>query len=164
MVSLRKQNRHNAMRRTQRAAMPLFIDRGFDAVTVTEIATEVEIAASTIYRHFTTKEAIVLWDEHEQAIDDALDKTLRSLPPLDAMRVAFVDVFGDRYENDLGFQLQRVTYIYNTPQVHAAAIEADLKDREELEAPAGRFRNVGARRRLRRVAKEQGQATAEQAH
>ena len=132
-MSLRKRNRHNAMRLTQRTALPLFIEHGFDAVTVGQIAAEVEMAASTIYRHFETKEAIVLWDEHDAAIDDALE-ALRStrLPPLAAMRTAFVADLGGRYDADFAFQLARVKYIYATEQVHAAAVQADLRDRDEL--------------------------------
>ena len=62
------------MRLTQRKAMELFQARGFDDVTVGEIAAEVGMAASTLYRHFATKESIVLWDEHESAIEDALER------------------------------------------------------------------------------------------
>ena len=53
------------MRLTQRTALPLFTEQGFDQVTVEDIADQVGMAASTIYRHFATKERIVLWDEHE---------------------------------------------------------------------------------------------------
>ena len=133
-MSLRKRNRHNAMRLTQRTALPLFIEHGFDAVTVGQIAAEVEMAASTIYRHFETKEAIVLWDEHDAAIDDALEAALARLPPLEAMRSAFVADLGGRYDADFEFQLARVKYIYATEQVHAAAVQADLRDRDELTA------------------------------
>ena len=110
----------------------MFMERGFDAVTVTEIAESVEIAASTIYRHFTTKEAIVLWDEHEDAVVDALTRASKHNNPLDAMRLAFVETYGGRYDDDLDFQLRRVKYIYETEALHAAAIESDLADREEL--------------------------------
>ncbi len=130
--SLRQRNRLNAMRLTQRTALPLFRERGFDAVTVAEIAEEVDVAASTIYRHFDTKEDIVLWDEHDPAIDDALVKALRRRPPLEAIREVFVSELGSRYDADLEFQLPRIQYIYATEQLHAAAVEADFRARDEL--------------------------------
>ncbi len=134
MVSLRQRNRLNAMRLTQRTALDLFVEHGFDEVTVADIATEVGMAPSTIYRHFATKEAIVLWDEHDAAIDQALDRALRQLPPLAAIRRAFVDELGGRYDDDLDFQRRRVRYIYQTEQIHAAAVEADFAQRAELAA------------------------------
>ena len=110
----------------------MFMERGFDDVTVGEIAAAVGMAASTLYRHFRTKEDIVLWDEHDAAIDTALEQALRNRPPLDAIRHVFVHELATRYDADLDFQLRRVQYIYATEQLHAAAIEADLRTRDEL--------------------------------
>lgn len=139
MMSLRQRNRHNAMRLTQRTAVPMFIERGFEAVTVGEIAAEVEMAASTLYRHFETKEAIVLWDEHDAALDQALERELARQSPLAAMRSVFVEELGGRYDADLDFQLQRVRYVYTTKALHAAAVQVDLDDREELTAGLEHF-------------------------
>jgi AcrR family transcriptional regulator len=122
------------MRLTQRTALDLFEQRGFDNVTVAEVAAEVGMAASTIYRHFDTKEAIVLWDEHEVGLDKALTREFGRKRPLAAMGEAFAAELGGRYDTDLDFQLRRVSYIYRTPQLHAAAVEADFEDRQELAA------------------------------
>jgi len=112
----------------------MFIERGFDDVTVGEIAAEVGMAPSTLYRHFRTKEDIVMWDEHDAAIDDALEHALADKPPLEALRSVFVDELATRYDADLDFQLRRIRYIYATEQLHAAAVEADLRTRAELTA------------------------------
>ncbi|MFT7503915.1 MAG: AcrR family transcriptional regulator, partial [Gammaproteobacteria bacterium] len=120
------------MRTTQRTALSMFIERGFDDVTVGEIAAEVGMAPSTLYRHFRTKEDIVMWDEHDAAIDVALDRALAGRPPLEALRMVFVDELATRYDVDLDFQLRRIRYIYATKQLHAAAVEADLRTRAEL--------------------------------
>jgi len=120
------------MRLTQRTALPLFVERGFDTVTVSEIAVKVGMAASTLYRHFDTKEDIVLWDEHDAEIDTALERELKRQTPLAALRTVFVDELGARYEGDLEFQLARVQYIYATRQIHAAALEADSRNQSDL--------------------------------
>lgn len=127
------------MRTTQRVALTMFIERGFDEVTVGEIAAEVGMAASTLYRHFRTKEDIVIWDEHDAAIDDALERALKKRTPLDAIRHVFVDVLATRYDADLDFQLQRVQYLYSTPQLRAANTEADLRMQSELTAGLQHF-------------------------
>ncbi|MEE8601293.1 TetR/AcrR family transcriptional regulator [Euzebya tangerina] len=120
------------MRDVQRAALPLFRADGFDAVTVEQIASEVGTAASTVYRHFGSKEQIVLWDEHDIAIDEALAGRLGRQPPLSAIRDVFVETLAGRYDEDLAFQLARIQFIYATPQVHGAAVEQDLRNRHAL--------------------------------
>jgi AcrR family transcriptional regulator len=42
-----------------KAALILFVDRGFDGTTVSMIAEKAEVGAGTIYRYFENKEAIV---------------------------------------------------------------------------------------------------------
>ena len=132
MVSLRERNRLSAMQLTQRRALDLFEERGFDEVTVSEIAEDVGMAPSTLYRHFATKEAIVLWDEHAAPIEEALVRELSRQPPLAAIRHVAVTEIGGRYDDDLEFQLRRTKYLYATEQLHAAAVEADYRDRVGL--------------------------------
>ena len=127
------------MRLTQRTAMAMFLSHGFDNVTVGDVAEEAGMATSTVYRHFSTKEGIVLWDEHDPAIEAALVEQLKQLPPFRAVREAFVETLGDRYTDDLSFQLERVKFIYATPQLHAAAVEADFAARDDLADGLGHF-------------------------
>lgn len=122
------------MRSAQHVALELFEQRGFDNVTVADVAAEVGVAASTIYRHFSTKEALVMWDEHDDETSDVLVHHLKDgKRPVDAIQSAFVDALAARYDES-EFQLRRVRYIYATEQVHSAAIEADLVNRDELAA------------------------------
>lgn len=48
------------------AAMTLFLDRGFDAVTVREIADRADVTPKTVFTHFSQKEALVFSDEAER--------------------------------------------------------------------------------------------------
>jgi AcrR family transcriptional regulator len=48
------------------AATALFLDRGFDAVTVREIADEADVSPKTVFTHFPQKEALVFSDEDER--------------------------------------------------------------------------------------------------
>ncbi|MGB3185838.1 MAG: helix-turn-helix domain-containing protein [Ornithinimicrobium sp.] len=133
-MGLRERNRRAAMHATQRTALRLFRERGFAAITVEEIAAEAGMAASTVFRHFGTKEAVVIWDEHDAALDNALARRLARQPPFEAMRDAFVETLAQRYEADLAFELDRVQFIYQTEALHAAAVEAQFADRDELTA------------------------------
>ncbi|WP_030842056.1 TetR/AcrR family transcriptional regulator [Streptomyces hygroscopicus] len=59
------------------AATALFLDRGFDAVTVREIADKADVTPKTVFTHFPHKEALVFSDEgerHERLIAAVRDR------------------------------------------------------------------------------------------
>lgn len=131
-MGLRERNRVSAMRATQRLALQRFIDEGYEQVTVESIAADAGMAASTVFRHFGTKEQLVLWDEHEAELERVLARRLGAQPPLQAMRDAFKETLAERYSADLDFQLQRIRFIYATTELHGAAVEADYQARSAL--------------------------------
>jgi AcrR family transcriptional regulator len=48
------------------AALELFLERGFDAVSVREIADRADVSPTTVFAHFTQKEALPFYEEDEQ--------------------------------------------------------------------------------------------------
>jgi AcrR family transcriptional regulator len=62
--SLRSKKKAKTRELLVETAARLFHERGFDAVTVSEIARVAEVSEQTIYNYFSTKEALVL-DEDE---------------------------------------------------------------------------------------------------
>ncbi|MFZ4519452.1 MAG: TetR family transcriptional regulator [Microthrixaceae bacterium] len=72
----RRERKKLATREALRAAaLELFTDRGFESVTVEEICVRADVASSTFFRHFATKEAVVLadYDERGRQLLEALD-------------------------------------------------------------------------------------------
>src|SRR5438045_3498662 len=61
-----------AMSRIQRVALDLFEEHGYRAVTVERIAAAAGVSPSSVYRYFGTKEMLVLYDEYDLQILDAL--------------------------------------------------------------------------------------------
>jgi AcrR family transcriptional regulator len=81
-----REKRKRATRQTLiDTATEMFIDRGFDAVTVAEIADACGVAPATVFNYFPTKESLIL------DLPDALMTALRtaladpSMTPLEAM-------------------------------------------------------------------------------
>ena len=71
-------------------ALALFAERGFDEVTVEEIASRARISVRTFYRYFTAKEAVfqVQIDRRCEALQVALDERPADEVPLRSVRVA----------------------------------------------------------------------------
>lgn len=72
--------------RLQDHAIRLFAERGFDDVTVEEIATAAGVSHMTFFRNFPTKEAVVLDDPYDPVIGDAIAGQAQDLPPLERVR------------------------------------------------------------------------------
>ncbi|MFK5955142.1 MAG: TetR family transcriptional regulator [Planctomycetota bacterium] len=135
-LNLRQRNRLEAKRRLQVVALSLFEEKGFDDVTMQDVATEGGVSESTLYRYFGTKESLVVWDEYD--LDLEIGRRLcRNQGPAAAFRDSMITVFAT--QGSLPILLRRVRFLYATPQVYAAAVEQDLEDRDDL---AGAFAMV----------------------
>jgi AcrR family transcriptional regulator len=60
-------------------AMRLFLQRGYDAVTVAEIADAADVAVSTVFKHFDCKEAIAF--ARDPAVETELRRAVTTRPP-----------------------------------------------------------------------------------
>jgi AcrR family transcriptional regulator len=127
----RSRRRLEGMRRVQEAALGLFAARGFDGVSVEEIAQAAGVGAATVYRGFGTKEQIVLWDEYDPALLEGIDARLRAKAPLlEAVREALEAALSEIYARDRDRILRRARLVTSTPALAAAA----ASDRKALGA------------------------------
>lgn len=72
--------------RLQTEALRLFTERGFDAVTVDEVARAAGVSHMTFFRHFPTKESVVLDDPYDPVLGAAVAATDLDLSPLERVR------------------------------------------------------------------------------
>jgi AcrR family transcriptional regulator len=78
-------------------AQTLFADRGFDAVTIADIASTADVAVQTVFNHFSTKEELFFADRSEWVTipADAITGRAPAEPPEQALRRSLIVTVGD---------------------------------------------------------------------
>ena len=132
-TGLRELKKSRARRHIADTAARLFAERGYEHVSVTDVAREAEVAEQTVYNYFPTKEQLVT--DREQQIQDRLCELIRSRPPgltpaaairgfvlgsVDAIRA----IPPENWRGELGY-LAAIS-----PAVHRLALE--LADRQAI--------------------------------
>jgi AcrR family transcriptional regulator len=79
VTGLRELKKARTRRLIADTAARLFAERGYERVTVTDVAREAEVAEQTVYNYFPTKEQLVT--DREQQVQDRLCDLIRSRPP-----------------------------------------------------------------------------------
>lgn len=111
------------MRRVQDVAIELFERHGFDAVTVDQVAREAEVGVASVFRNFGSKEALVLWDEYDPALFDAISRRLvAKRAPVDLVLDALTEQLSGVYARDKKRILRRADLTMKIPSVAAAAL------------------------------------------
>ncbi|WP_371670567.1 TetR/AcrR family transcriptional regulator [Streptomyces sp. NBC_00289] len=87
---LRERKKRRMYESVSDIAVGLFLERGFDAVSVAEVAAAAEISKPTLFRYFPAKEDLVLYriSDHER---EAARVVAGQARPLDALRRHFLD-------------------------------------------------------------------------
>ncbi len=92
----RERKRAQTRRALADAAKHLFLERGFDAVTVTEVAEAADVSVSTLFQHFESKEALIF--ERDDGVEAAWVATVAERTPgtsvLHALRDGLVEGIG----------------------------------------------------------------------
>ena len=124
-IGLRERKRLAAMRTIQEQALDQFDERGFDSVTIEEIAAAADVSPSTVYRYFGTKEGLIVSDEFAALSEDSLAKLLDTNDPVGTARRVVAD-----YESTSGgtdsdaptgqTPWRRVRYFFQEPTVRLA--------------------------------------------
>lgn len=71
-MDLRQRRRADTQRLIQSHALRLFTEHGYDSITVADVARAAGVSPMTVYRHFPTKEDLVLSDQYNRLIADQI--------------------------------------------------------------------------------------------
>ncbi|MEV4394738.1 helix-turn-helix domain-containing protein [Nonomuraea sp. NPDC049607] len=134
MAGLRERKKEQTRRRIAETALRLFAERGYDAVTVNEIAEAAGVAKVTLFAYFPSKECLALDGVSE---DPAAIVAGRGpgRSPLGALREHYRSMAArGAGEVDVEGLLTRVRVIAATPALLAAVQQVHAGERYELAA------------------------------
>src|SRR5947207_7156629 len=86
-AGLRERKKLQTSQLIAETARRLFVERGFERVTVAEIANQAEVAEQTVFNYFPTKEDLVYWRLGD--FEDQLLSTIREREPGQTVLHAF---------------------------------------------------------------------------
>ncbi|WP_066955038.1 TetR/AcrR family transcriptional regulator [Streptomyces lushanensis] len=137
---LRERKKRQMYRRLSDTAIALFLERGYEQVTVADVAAAVDISKPTLFRYFPTKEDLVLHRlaDHEGEAGEVVARRPAGCSPLEALRRHFLDGLARRDPvtglNDDSEVLAFHRLLYATPSLvarlhtHVERNEAALAD------------------------------------
>jgi AcrR family transcriptional regulator len=86
-TGLRERKKEQTRQLIAETARRLFSERGFERVTVAEVARAAEVSQQTVFNYFPTKEDLVYW--RLQSFEDELLATIREREPGESALAAF---------------------------------------------------------------------------
>lgn len=116
-MGLRERKKAATRKHISDTATMLFLERGFDAVSVREVAEAAEVSATTVFSYFPRKESLVFDEDDSQR--DQLVATVRDrgagVPILDALRDYFLAEISHMQQHEDGSIRRFLDFIDATP-------------------------------------------------
>ncbi|MBV9089597.1 MAG: TetR family transcriptional regulator [Mycobacteriaceae bacterium] len=138
---LRERKKARTRAAIQSHALRLFREQGYHATTIEQIIAAADVSESTLFRYFPTKEDLVLQDDYDPLIIEALRAQPPEVAPVAAIRAALAAVFGGMSQAQRTEQNERVALVLSVPAVRARMLDQFLQAARDLgEAIAERAR------------------------
>jgi AcrR family transcriptional regulator len=120
---LRERRKKLTAAELEAAAYRLFGERGFDAVTVDDIAAEADVSRRTFFRYFASKEDVLLADHFTQLarLREAMAARPSDEPIITALRNALLSMTGD-FEQRKEMVILRGRLMRDTPSLQARSL------------------------------------------
>jgi AcrR family transcriptional regulator len=128
--SLRERKKAKTRAAIQQHALRLFLDQGYAATTVDQIAEVAEVAPSTVFRYFATKEDLVLQDEFDPAVIESFRRQPAEFSPIRSLRNAIRESWSRLPAYQIELARQRHLLIASVPELRAAMFNEYVRNVE----------------------------------
>lgn len=142
-IGLRERKKRQMYQDVSDIAIGLFLAKGFDAVSVAEVAAAAGISKPTLFRYFPSKEDLVLhrFADHEDEAARVVRAAVPGASPIDALRRHFLDGLTREDPvtglNDAPGVLAFHRLLYGTPSLVARAYEYQQRSEAALAGALG---------------------------
>lgn len=123
-LGLRERKKLRTRQAIRQAAYRLIGEQGYEQTTVEQIAETAEVSPSTVFRYFATKEDIILTDEYDPVLEQAILDRPADEPPLVALREAVVTSLRLLYDQFRPEFLLRMQLVREVPALRAQMHES----------------------------------------
>ncbi|MFG2037989.1 TetR family transcriptional regulator [Dactylosporangium sp. NPDC048998] len=132
---LRERKKQKTRWAIQEHAVRLFVQQGYDATTVEQIAEAAEISPSTFFRYFKTKEDVVIQDRYDELMAEEIRNAPPDLPPLEVFRRTLTNAFGSIGPEEIEQTMQRAKLQFAVPALRMRALDSMQDSIRYLAAP-----------------------------
>ncbi|MFD5621890.1 TetR/AcrR family transcriptional regulator [Streptomyces yangpuensis] len=97
-TGLRESKKLHTRRQLAATALELFLERGFDAVSVADVAAAAEVSKPTLFRYFPTKEDLLLdrFADHQDEVARVVRERSAGRTPVGAVHAHFLTALAER--------------------------------------------------------------------
>ncbi|MEU4620859.1 TetR family transcriptional regulator [Actinoplanes sp. NPDC023801] len=121
--SLRERKKAKTRAAIREHAMRLFEDQGYTATTVEQIAEAAEVSPSTFFRYFPMKEDVVLADDVDEVLVEAIHAQPPGMPPIEAIMRAMRAVFAGMTPEMWEFERRRQRLVLGIPELRVRIMQ-----------------------------------------
>jgi AcrR family transcriptional regulator len=115
-------------------AIDLFLRNGFDATTVAEIAAAAGVTRMTFFRHFPSKESVVLDDPYDPLIVELILAQDAALPAVERVRLGLLAAWQSAPEPTDHQTIDRIRLVSTNPGLRAAMWESNHRTEDLIVA------------------------------
>ncbi|MER5474523.1 TetR family transcriptional regulator [Streptomyces sp. NPDC002935] len=133
-LGLRERKKRQTRDRVRREAYRLFAEHGYEATTVDQIAEAAEISPSTFFRYFPSKEDVVIQDEYDPALVEALRARPAGEPIVEAILQSLKGPLGRMLDRDREELLLRTRITFTDPAIRARSVGEQERSEREIAA------------------------------
>ncbi|MGW7480076.1 TetR/AcrR family transcriptional regulator [Nonomuraea muscovyensis] len=128
---LRERKKRETRRRIADMAMGLFMVKGFDNVTVAEVARAADVSVNTVFNYFGTKEDLFL--DRQQELQESYDRVVRERAHGESVVAAFRrDYFRAMDESDWRYGLNEGADTFGRLVMDSPSLRARAREIEHL--------------------------------
>jgi AcrR family transcriptional regulator len=122
-TGLRERKKARTRASLREHALRLFREKGYQNTTVEQIAAAAEVSPSTFFRYFPTKEDLVLQDDMDLRMIEALEQQPPGLGPVAAVRAASRQMFDSYTAADMEIVRETIRLTLTVPEIRARAMD-----------------------------------------